>query len=168
MKNTNLLQYLAFILFSALTLQINAQERHTITLTCESAELTEENINEVCSFGQTSSVPNKDYLVEVQMSDVILWNAKYKGADQGYIDIKSIDFEEGTNIFRDKHILDEEDGIPNGTIVAIVRKGEQGDELKYAVTFDAYNAGGDFVGRFKIDPKIKIKKLSISEQMERN
>jgi len=167
MKNTNLFQYLAFIFFSTLTLQLNAQERHTITLTCNTSEITEQNLNEVCSFGQTSSLPNKDYSVEVQVSDVILWNAGYADPNQGYIDIKSIDFESGTNIFKDKHILDEDD-IPNGTIVAIVKKGETGDELKYAVTFDAYNQDGRFVGRFEIDPKIKIKPPSVSSELRRN
>jgi hypothetical protein len=150
-----------------ITLSTFAQERHTITLTCQSSELTEQNINDMCRFGQSSSVSNKDYTIEAQVSDIILWNGKYAEPGQGYIDIVSIDFESGTNIFKDRRILDQDDGLPNGTIVAIVKKGEENDEMKYKITFDAYNRDGDFISRFKIDPKIKIRRLT-SNQIQRN
>lgn len=159
MKTNNKTIGLVMLAMVCFFLNTYGQERHTITLTCQSAELTSENINDYCTFGQSSSVPNKDYTIEAQVSDVILWNGKYAEPGQGYIDIVSVDFESGVNIFKDRHVLDKDDGLPDGTIVAIVKKGENGDELKYKITFDAYNSEGDIISRFKIDPKIKVRKL---------
>ncbi len=159
MITNNRILTITIFFMSCFFLKTYGQERHTITLTCQTTELTDQSINDLCTFGQSSSVANKDYTVEAQVSDVILWNGKYAEPGLGYIDIVSVDFEAGTNIFKDKHLMDKDDGLPDGTIVAMVKKGESGDELKYKITFDAYDSQGDFISRFKIDPKIKVRKL---------
>ena len=157
MRKINLIKTSFFLLFSVFCFCTQAQEKHTIELTCSTSQLNDDNINQVCNFGQNDNEPNENFTIEADVDDLVLWESKYKIADIGYIDIVKIDYESGVNIFKDKHIYDDEDRSPDGKIYAVVKKGNDGEMLKYKITFDAYDKGGDFVGRFSIDPKIRIR-----------
>lgn len=144
------------ILAFVFSIALFAQERHEIVLTCTTSDITERNVNEVCSFGQNSDITNEEYTVDVGLSDIVVWKGRYSEPNMGQIEITNIVYEDGVNIFKNRNIHDREDGRQDGNIVAIVKQGEQDDFLKYIIKFDVYKEGGAFVGRFSIDPKLRV------------
>lgn len=149
MKNKSIFNTSLFLLMFSTSL-FYAQTTHTIVLTCDPSEITEENVNEVCSFGQDSSIPNKDFTIEVNTKDVIVWRGM--SSDSNYsLKLKSINYKKGVDVF-DEPVLRDNRGI----VSAVVLKGQPGDEEKYDISFRVYKNGSRIPGKFTIDPRIKI------------
>ena len=156
MSTIKLSHFFFFLFFVTFSIHSYAQVQRTITLSCQDNQLTDDNINSVCNFGQPSDISNEEFTVDLPKAGIAIFEGKFETPGLGYIDIVSIDYESGVNIFRDRHLRGGGNSANDGRIRGVVKRGNVGDVLKYAITFDAYDSNGNFIGRFTIDPKIKI------------
>ncbi len=141
-----------------------AQTTHTITLTCNTTNISNENVNSVCSFGQGSESTNEDYTTEVNIGDIIVWRgvAVNDSGLSSTIELHQVNHEGGVNVFGQNTLIDN-----NGIISGEVVQGQPGDVEKYNLKFRVNVNGSRVGGTFLIDPKIKIIQLSVDE-LDRN
>lgn len=129
------------------------QTTHTITLSCNTAEIEKTTVDQNCNFGQSSGT-NRDFTIRVRVGDIILWKGESTSSPSDRVDIKSINYEGGTNVF-DKNILrgnNQKPELVSGTVVT----GQPNQEEKYKISFRVFNNGNKRNGTFHIDPKIQI------------
>jgi len=132
---------------------VSAQTTHTVILTCDTSNITKENVNEVCNFGQGRGVSNKDYTISVNLGDVILWRGiAINERLSSSLKIKEVTYQEGKNVFGEDTLKDR-GGLVSGEVI----QGRAGDEEKYNIHFIVYVGGHQVNGPFVIDPKIKIR-----------
>lgn len=145
---TIVLMALSHLLYS----QTNSR---TITLTCNTAIINSSNFNNhsVCNFGQPSSISNEDYLEQVQRGTAITWEGMSSSDPNDEVNILWIKKDGRNNFFNKRKIRG--DGQPNEKVRATVSKGDEGQEMKYAIKFKV-KRGGSTVGNFVIDPKLQI------------
>lgn len=152
MKNEYILKSTVLLLTLFITTLVNAQTTHTIILTCDTSNITKENVNEVCSFGQGRSISNKDYTLDVRLGDVIVWRGLASNSDlSSTIKLEQVDYQGGRNVFV-RNALSDDEGIITGEVV----QGEVGDEEKYDLKFRVYIDGRRLSDKFVIDPRIRI------------
>jgi hypothetical protein len=157
MKISNYSRFIITVFLSLSFAIGSAQTTHTIVLSCDTNSITKENVNKVCSFGQNSDVSNEDYVIEVNVGDIIVWRGVAKHSSlSSSIEMSEINYEQGQNLFGKNTIKDYE-----GIITAEVIQGQPGDEEKYNVEFKVFIDGRMAVNHLKIDPKIKIREPSI-------
>jgi hypothetical protein len=131
---------------------VSAQTTHTVILTCDTSDITKENVNEVCNFGQDRGVSNEDYTISVNLGDVILWRGiAINERLSSSLKIKEVTYQAGKNVFGEDTLKDR-GGLVSGEII----QGRAGDEEKYNIQFIVYVGGHQVNGPFVIDPKIKI------------
>lgn len=133
---------------------ISAQQTHTIVLTCDTTDITKENVNKVCSFGQESGITNEEFTLDADIGDIIVWKGVAKNSNlPSSIELSQVNHEGGENVFG-RNTLKDDEGIITGEIV----QGEPGDEEKYNLKFKVYVDGRKVNGTFMIDPRIKIRR----------
>lgn len=152
MKNVHILKSIILIITIFFSAIVTAQTTHTIILTCDTTDITNENVNDVCSFGQDSNIPNKDYTIDVNIGDVILWRGIAKNTElSSTIEIKEVNYVSGKNVFGENSLRSR-----GGLVTAEVIEGQPGDEEKYDLTFRVYVDGRRLNATFTIDPKIRV------------
>lgn len=128
---------------------------HIITLTVDTDNIQKPDIDKYCTFGQSSSIPNEDYTVVVNVGDHIIWRGVPKhGKTSSVVNITSINYEGGNNIFGRNTIRG--NGQTPETVHATVMSGTAGEEETYEINFTVFNNGKQRNGRFQIDPKIQV------------
>ena len=130
------------------------QRIHRITLTCDTIP-DSDNFNGICSFGQREG-SNEKYTIDAAVGDIVIWDGELSNPKEGKIKIDNIIYESGVDIFKNKNIHDRQDGKDDGQIVAIIKQGKVGDELKYKLRFTAYDSQSKPVVTDTIDPKIRL------------
>ncbi len=153
MKKRYAMEYLILVLGIFLTTIISAQTTHTVILTCDTANITNDNVNDVCSFGQQSDVSNVDFTTDVNLEDIVVWRGEATNPDNS-IELHSINYQGGKNVFK-KNVMRDVDGIVTGKVV----EGLPGDVEKYNLKFRVYRNGSLLPGMFDIDPRIRIQEL---------
>lgn len=129
---------------------------HEITLFVATGSIDQSNLDQSCNFGQATGVSNRDYTIEVQLGDVVIWKGVSSSApDTDEVQITAINHEGGARVFG-KNVLKDTKSNP-GVVQATVTEGKAGDEEKYKVQFRVFNNGQKRKGTFNIDPKIQIK-----------
>lgn len=151
MKSVYTIKSIALVVTFFFSVVVTAQTTHTIILTCDTSDITTENVNEVCSFGQDSGISNEDFTVDASIGDVILWRGIAKNDNlSSTIEIKEVNYHDGKNVFGDETLKSR-----GGLLSAEVIEGDPGDEVKYDLTFRVY-VDGRRLNTFTIDPKIRV------------
>lgn len=159
MKKGYAMQYLILVLGIFLTTTIFAQTTHTVVLTCDTANITKDNVNEVCSFGQQPDVSNIDFTTDVNLEDIVVWRGEASNPNNS-VELHSINHQGGKNVFNQNVIRATNNGIVTGKVV----KGMPGDVEKYSLKFRVFRNGNRLPGMFEIDPRIRIQEFSIQRE----
>ena len=151
-KITQSLLLIAFILLSFSNTSF-AQETIYVTLNVDTDEVKTEGTHTYCSFeGQSKSMDTREYTVNANVGDVIVWNAVSSSSERDEVKITAINYEGGTKVFSSDR-MSGQDGVVSGTI----NKSTAGKaDYKYTVSFKIMSNGNLRPGTFHIDPKIKV------------
>lgn len=137
---------LAIALFSFSHTSFSQVEEHTVTLVCKTDQLKTKKPYEACYFAQAPNVDPREFLITVNVRDIIIWEGQSESGEDK-IDIKKIKWDHGTKIF-DKDFTD---GIE--TVTDTVKHDTRNKEdFKYTIQFKV----NDSRKMYKIDPKVKV------------
>lgn len=130
-------------------------ETHYITLNVDTSTINSQNESSVSNFGQEAGISNEDFTILVRRGDTIIWLGESSSSPDDVVNIKSINYEGGINIFN-QNILQGNGDVPE-RVVGTVVNGNVGEFLKYKISFTVLNNGNRRGGTYMIDPKIQIK-----------
>ena len=130
-------------------------ETHYITLNVDTSIVNSQNESSVSNFGQEEGVSNENFTISVQIGDTIIWRGQSSSSPNDVVNIVSINYEGGTNVFN-KNRLTGNGQVPEQVIGTAVI-GNVGDSIKYKISFTVLNNGTKRQGTYHIDPIIKIK-----------
>ena len=142
-------------LFIGVNVYSQNPETHYITLNVNTAVVNTQNASEVSNFGQGEDISNEDFTISVRIGDTVIWRGFSNTSQNDVVNIVSINYEGGANIF-DQNILRGNGDDPE-LVVGTVVSGNVGDTLKYKISFTVLNDGTRRQGTYHIDPKIRIK-----------
>jgi hypothetical protein len=150
MNNNSSLLFLFSLIF--ITQIVSAQDKHTITLYVDTQNITLENLETTCNFGQEPGTSNENYTVYVNKGDTVTWNGISTTSDQDKVEIIKIEYKSGTNLFGRETLKDQ-----NGVVTATITTGESDQYEKYDIYFRVQRNGRWLRQDFPIDPKLRIK-----------
>jgi len=154
--NKTLFIYSVILTLLMNTVSFSQSKTHYITLYVNTSTIDSQNASLVSNFGQEEDISNEDYTISVSIGDTIIWKGvSSTSPEDDVVNIKSINYEGGTNIF-DQNIL-KGNGEDHEEVVGEAVNGSVGDEIKYKISFKVLNNGKRRNGTFHIDPKIQIK-----------
>jgi len=154
--NKTLFIYSVILTLLMSTVSFSQSKTHYITLYVNTSTIDSQNESIVSNFGQEEDISNEDYTISARIGDTIIWKGVSSSSpEDDVVNIKSINYEGGTNIF-DQNILKGNREDPEEVIGEVVN-GNVGDEIKYKISFKVLNNGKKRNGTFHIDPKIQIK-----------
>lgn len=152
MKNILNIKAAILVLVLFMSVIISAQEKHVITLYVDTANITMQNIESTCNFGQDPRISNEDFTVEVKRGDIVEWRGESTSSESDKVEIRLIQYSSGTNFF-DRESLKDRNGIVTAQVVA----GEPGDYEKYDLEFKVIRDGRTVRETFPIDPKLRMR-----------
>ncbi|MBL7473365.1 hypothetical protein [Robertkochia sediminum] len=162
MKNRMMSNRYFWMLLFCLTLGTNvlmAQATETVTLYVDTDRLQNNTpaneVNNYCNFGQDPSISNEDYLIEVNVGDVVNWRGvANNGVD--IVNIEKIIVQGGPNPFpADRDELD--GGGDGGRVVSVQMARATGNETcKYMVKFSIQRGDAPVARIFDIDPRLRV------------
>ena len=125
-----------------------------VTLTVDTSQITVQNTDLFCDFGQGPGISNEDFLIQVNAGDTITWQGVSSVTPLDEVNITNINHSGGSNIFN-------HDKLPgNGRhpekVSGAVRNNVKGETEKYTILFNVFNNGIRRPGIFKIDPNIQV------------
>ena len=126
-----------FVLVAITTLSFNytayGQEERVITLYVNTAEITNQNEYQVSYFaGQVEGTDTRNFTIYVSPGDRIIWQGvSSTSPDNDIVNIKSINYEGGKNVF-DQNVLKADRDSP-GIVIGVVKNGTEGFEQKYKI-----------------------------------
>ena len=130
-----------------------AQETIYLTLNVDTAQLSSQDTHQYCYFdGQSESVDTRDFTINANIGDVIVWKGVSTTSEADIIKITSINYHGGTNVFGQNKIK----GV-NGVVTGNISKDTAGKpDFKYTISFKVISNGSARPGTFLVDPKIKV------------
>lgn len=158
------LKPIIFCLLGAFTISSSfSQETVTVKLLIDTANFNPAKLSESCSFVATWSNSGKvvrsngdleNFAIDVFVNDTIVWEAMSTSSDDTIIDIKKIDRENNSKIFKNKKNTGKIRGNSNKeSVEANVLYDTKGKpDYKYKIFFKINHRGTTY----KIDPKIKV------------
>ena len=160
MKNL-ILKIIPIIAISLLFTEITiAQDKHTITLFVDTENVSMRNIESTCNFGQSSQISNEEFSIFVEKGDTVEWVGKSTSSEEDKVEIKLIEYSNGTNFFETQKLRGS-----NGIVTAVVKVAEPGTYEKYNIEFKVFRNGKWVRETFPIDPKLRVRSLSMSESV---
>lgn len=145
---------IAIVVIIGFSLSSIAQTTHTITLNVDTGKITRSTVNSYSNFGQSSSISNEDFTVEVNLGDIVKWVGVSSSNPNDVVKIESIKHRRGKKVFDAGELTGGNSGVVSGR----VKNGSAGDYEKYDIKFRIYYNGTNKSKQFKIDPKIVIKR----------
>lgn len=152
-RKSTLLALVLLVIF-AISTSTFGQQTHTITLYVDTGNISNQDTNSFCNFGQDESIPNEEFTISVSNLDMVVWQGQSTSSENDEVMITSINHQGGKNVF-DRNVLRDTQDNP-GVVTGQVVEGIAGDEQKYSVNFKVTNNGSNRNGTFHIDPKIKV------------
>jgi len=130
-----------------------AQRTNIITLEVDTDKVTQDNIEETCTFGEPASISIKDFTYDVQRSDVIIWQGKPAVEGSGLVRITEFKHNSGVELLGKRRIRDTDN---TGVVVGRVVEGQPGDEEVYFIKFEVRKRVSQDWNEYIIDPKLKL------------
>ena len=130
-------------------------ETHYITLNVDTSTINSQNESSVSNFGQEEGISNEDFTISVRIGDTIIWSGESSSSPDDVVNISSINYEGGKNIFSQNRLAGN-GGVPE-QVVGTAVNGNVGEFIKYKISFTVLNNGIKRGGTYMIDPKIQIK-----------
>lgn len=123
-----------------------SQTERTVTLVCNTDNINRVEPHTVCYFvGQAEGTDSRNYTIEAEVGDTILWKGLTLSDDSLYI--KKIKYEKGTNVF-DKDSL-----VGASNVIGIIKYNTKDKpDYKYKISFKVNDKGK----MLSIDPLIKV------------
>lgn len=153
MKKIKLSFFLITITLLLIANNAIAQETIYVTLNVNTTEVKTDGTHNYCHFdGQSESMDTRDFTINANVGDTIIWEAVSSSSDSDEVKITAIDYEGGTNVFSSNKMRGE-----NGVVTGKITKNTVGKEAyKYTVSFKIMTNGQLRPGTFLVDPKIKV------------
>lgn len=140
-----------------------AQETITVKLLVDTANFDPSDLNASCSFEATwsnsgkvvrSSGDLKEFTIDVRVDDTVVWEGESTSSSIAVIDIKKVDRENNSRIFKNKKHYGKVRGNSNKETVEdqVLYSTEGLPDYKYKIFFKINHRGTTY----KIDPKIKV------------
>ncbi|MDR5589237.1 hypothetical protein [Christiangramia sp. SM2212] len=142
-----------FISLFSINTSIYSQNNPMITLEVDTENINENNIDEMATFGQPSETKNRDFTLEVEMGDVIIWQGRATQSSGGLVRIKLFRHDDGVKLLGTSRIAEQND---TGVVVGKVQAGNPGDIEKYTLKFEVRKRGSQTWTEYFIDPKLKL------------
>jgi len=130
-------------------------ETYYITLNVDTSTINSQNESSVSNFGQEEGISNEDFTISVRIGDTIIWLGESSSSPDDVVNIASINYEGGVNIFSQNRL--QGNGEVPEQVVGTVVNGNVGEFIKYKISFTVLNNGNRRGGTYMIDPKIQIK-----------
>lgn len=130
-----------------------AQRTNIITLEVDTDNVTQDNIEETCTFGEPANMSIKDFTYEVQRGDVIIWQGRPAQPGNGLVRITEFRHDGGVELLGKRRIRDTDN---TGVVVGRVVDGQTGDEEVYFIKFEVRKRGSQDWNEYIIDPKLKL------------
>lgn len=133
-----------------------AQQEHYVTLSVNTAEIQNPNVNDYCNFGQPEGIANEEFTIEANVGDTIIWRGISVSSPGDVVLIEAINHEgnrAGRDIFG-SNVLQGQNGEVRGTILYSTAGGA---DYKYKLSFRVIQNGEPRGGMFHIDPKIRVR-----------
>lgn len=130
-------------------------ETYYITLNVDTSTINSQNESSVSNFGQEEGISNEDFTISVRKGDTIIWLGESTSSSDDVVNITSINYEGGKNIFSQNRLKG--NGQVPELVVGTVVNGDVGEFIKYKISFKVLNNGNRRGGTYMIDPKIQIK-----------
>lgn len=150
---TKTVLFVLFICTVFFNLSLYAQSNRIIKLEVDTENITIDNIEETATFGQPSETKNKDFTLDVNIGDVIIWQGSSTPSSGGLVKIRLFKHEDGIELLGERRIRDTDD---TGVVVGKVVQGDPGDVEKYTLRFEIRKRGSQTWESFEIDPKLQI------------
>ena len=125
----------------------------TVTLTVNTAQIVKPNVDDYCSFGQSSGT-NEGYTTVANVNDTITWIGASSSSASDTVNITSINYTGDSNVFG-QNILQGNNGNPE-TVQGTVQNNTGGEDEIYTIFFTVYNGTTKRNGQFQIDPIIRV------------
>lgn len=161
---TSTIKSIFICIFFAVAFNIEAQQRITIRLNVNTAQITRNTISQNANFGQNSTISNEDYTITANVGDTIVWEG-VTSIPGHRVSIEQINHQGGVRVFN-RNALNGRNGVVMGIIADTdSRKSGQdkgirrGDTEKYVIRFRVFRNDNEtqLNGILQIDPKITIK-----------
>ena len=123
-----------------------------ITLSVDTENIEQDNIEKYCHFGQHSE-KLEEYTTDAKVGDFIIWRGVPTEKKDDIVNIKSIRYEKGTKIFKKKKLRGD-GGNPKMVIGRVLKNTET--DFKYKIRFNVIHKGAKQKVKFFIDPKIRV------------
>ncbi|MBK8501814.1 MAG: hypothetical protein IPL46_06170 [Saprospiraceae bacterium] len=124
---------------------------YTITLFVDTINVTQENTDKTCNFGQGRATKNKDFSITVEIGDTIIWRGLPLRGQSNLVNIEEISYVGDNNIFGTP-ILEGNNQKPE-LVIGNVMNDSGGEEENYAISFTVSNKPEKL---FRIDPKLQV------------
>ena len=125
----------------------------TVTLTVNTAQIVKPNVDDYCSFGQSSG-SNEGYTTVANVNDTITWIGASSSSASDTVNITSINYTGDSNVFG-QNVIQGNNGDPE-TVQGTVQNNTGGEDEIYTIFFTVYNGTNQRNGQFQIDPIIRV------------
>jgi hypothetical protein len=121
-----------------------------ITLNVDTSQISVQNVDPFCNFGQGPGISNEDFLTVVDAGDTVIWEGVSSVTPLDTVNITNINHSGGSSVFNSNNLTG------NGSVSGAVRNNTHGEQEKYTIMFNVFNNGVRRPGVFSIDPKIQV------------
>lgn len=125
-----------------------------ITLNVDTNQITIQNVDANCNFGQGPGITNENFLTIANGGDTINWVGVSTSSDSDEVNITNIIHDSGGRVFSQDNLHG--NGAQPENVVGVVMSNARGLTSKYTIQFNVFNNGVRRPGTFKIDPKLQI------------
>ena len=125
-----------------------------ITLNVDTSQISVQNVDPFCNFGQGSGITNEDFLTHANAGDTIIWQGRSTASAADEVNITNIIHSGEANVFNQDNLPG--NGLRPGKVLGVVRGNARGETEKYTIQFNVFNNGTRRPGIFSIDPKLQI------------
>ena len=121
-----------------------------ITLNVDTSQISVQNVDPFCNFGQGPGISNEDFLTVVDAGDTVIWQGVSSVTASDTVNITNINHSGGSSVFNRNNLTG------NGRVSGAIRNNARGEQEKYTIQFTVFNHGTRRPGIFSIDPKLQI------------